>query len=212
MALGHERSYWRQLLAGEGLSEDVLPALEQAVALFTLCGGKRTARETKELLAETPRAGALDPAVRLKLFDVLRRLYPMDGGVGGLQPDLLGEALVSEVLASDDELLDVALERGKNRNDVRYVLTVLTRLGRRAPEEQRWLRRALETHLLDVSEDAMHVGMETGSPMPEVLAAVIEAAGVHERRRAVSELRIKLPKETDNLKTLTVEVRRQFVA
>jgi hypothetical protein len=47
MALGHERSYWRQLLAGEGLSEDVLPALEQAVALFTLCGGKRTARETK---------------------------------------------------------------------------------------------------------------------------------------------------------------------
>jgi hypothetical protein len=49
----------------------MLPALEQAVALFALCGGKRTARETKELLAETPGARALDPAGRLKLFDVL---------------------------------------------------------------------------------------------------------------------------------------------
>jgi hypothetical protein len=109
-------------------------------------------------------------------------------------------------------LLDVALDRRKVRNDVRYVLTVLTRLGRRAAEEQRWLRRALETRLLNVSEDAMHVGMETGSPMPEVLATVIEAADAHERRRAVDALRIKLPKETDNLKNLAVEVRRQFVA
>ncbi len=213
MTLGHERSYWRQLLASEGLpDEHALLALEQAVALFTLCGGKRTARETKELLAESPRARALDPTVRLKLFDVLRRLYPLDGGVGGLQPDLLGEALVSEALASDDELLDIALDRHKARNDVRYALTVLTRLGRRAPGEQRWLRRALEIHLLNVSEDALHVGMETGAPMPEVLAAVINSAGVHERKRTVYELRIRLPKETDNLKNLTVEVRRQVVA
>jgi hypothetical protein len=42
MALGHERSYWRQLLTEDGLHE-LQPALEQAVALLTLCGGKRTA-------------------------------------------------------------------------------------------------------------------------------------------------------------------------
>ena len=54
MALGHERSYWRQLLSEDGLLE-LQPALEQAVALLTLCGGKRTAKEAKAVLAKTPR-------------------------------------------------------------------------------------------------------------------------------------------------------------
>lgn len=105
MALGHERSYWRQLLEADGLIE-LQPALEQAVALLTLCGPKRTAKDAKAILAKTPRLREVAPATLLKLFDVLRRLYPLEGGLVGLQPDVLGETLVSEELAKDDELLD----------------------------------------------------------------------------------------------------------
>jgi len=54
MALGHERSYWRQLLSDADLSDEIVPPLEQAIALLTLCNGKRSATEAKKALARTP--------------------------------------------------------------------------------------------------------------------------------------------------------------
>lgn len=212
MALGHERSYWRQLLLSEGLPEALLTGFEQAIALLTLWNGKRTAKEAKDLLARVPRLRDNEPSARTRLFDNLRRLYPMEGGLAGLQPDVLGETLVSEAFAEDDELLDVALGGENSREDVRSALTVLTRLGRRVPTEQRWLRRGLERHLTKTSEDALYVGMETGSPMPEIHAQVIKEAEPLERRRAVDLLRVKLPAETLNLKDLSIEIKSQFVA
>ncbi len=119
----------------------------------------------------------------------------------------MGETLVSEVLARDDELLDVALSERNSREEIRQALTVLTRLGRRVREEQTWLRRALERHLAEITEEALYVGVETGSPLPEIYAEVIRHAETRARRRAVDSLRIKLPKETTNLKSLGVEVR-----
>ncbi len=76
-AVGHERSYWRQLLASEGLPDDALPSLEQAMALLTLFGGKRSAKEAKDAIARTPRLGEGDAAFRTRVFDGLRRLYPL---------------------------------------------------------------------------------------------------------------------------------------
>ena len=211
MAIGHERSYWRQLLSAHGMSDGMLPALEQAVALLTLCNGKPTTKDAKAVLARTPRLRELDPSLRITLFDALRRLYPLDGGLTGLRPDLLGETLVSDVLASDDEVLDAAFGQDCSREDMRYALTVLTRLGRRVPEEQRYLRRALERNLTKISEDAVDVGMETGSPMPEILGKVISAAAGHERKQTVNELRFKIPKETLNLRGLKVAILRQSI-
>jgi tetratricopeptide (TPR) repeat protein len=193
------------------LNDQVLPALEQAVALLTLCNGKRTAREAKAVLARTPRLRDSDPEARLALYDTLRRIYPLEGGLAGLRPDLLGETLVSQVLAVDDEVLDAAFGPDCSREDMRYALTVLTRLGRRVPVEQRWLRRALERNLTKIAEDALHVGMETGSPMPEMLAHVIKAAPLHERKQIVDALRNKLPVETLNLIGLSVEIGHQAV-
>jgi tetratricopeptide (TPR) repeat protein len=212
MALGHERSYWRQLLNDAGIPDQMMPALEQAIALLTLCGGKRSAKEAKAFLARTPRLRELEPLDRVRLFDALRRLYPLEGGLAGLQPDLLGETLVSDELGADDELLDAALGEESSREDVRYALTVLTRLGRRVPEQQQWLERALERYLVKVSEDALHVGIETGSPMPEVHAKVIRAAERQKRRRAVELLGSKLPTETLNLASLSIEIKQQAVA
>lgn len=102
MLLAHERSYWRQLLDGEKISDQALPAMQQALALLTLCGGKRTAKEAKGLVGRAPKFRALEGAIQVKIFDVLRRLYPLEEGLTGLQPDLLGETLVSEELGRDE--------------------------------------------------------------------------------------------------------------
>jgi hypothetical protein len=212
MALGHERSFWRRLLDCAALPIELLSALEQAVALLTLSNGGRSARQAKELLNRTPRLRELRPELRTNVFDLLRKIYPMEGGLMGLQPDLLGETLVSEALAQDDELLDVALGAASGQEERRYALTVLTRLARRIPSEERWLKRALERNLIDISDDALSVGVETGSPMPKVHAEVLRSAERGERRQAVEKLRSKLPKETTNLAELTVEIRRQTVS
>ncbi|MGO9329275.1 MAG: metallophosphoesterase family protein, partial [Steroidobacteraceae bacterium] len=212
MALGHERSYWRRLLDDAGLSEKIQPALEQVIALLTLYGGKRSARETKAILARAPAMKQVEASDRAKVFDTLRQIYPLEGGLDGLQPDLLGETLVSQALEKDDELLDAVFDEDAARGDSRYALTVLTRLGRRVPAEERWLKRALERRLNALSEDALDVGIETGEPMPKILAEVVKAAERHERRRAVDLLRPKLPKKTRNLTNLTVEIRQQSVS
>jgi tetratricopeptide (TPR) repeat protein len=211
MVIGHERSYWRQLLSDEGMSDEMLPALEQAVALLTLCNGKLAAKDAKAVLARTPRLRELDPSVRIKLFDALRRLYPLEGGLAGLRPALLGETLIGEVLKTDDEVLDAAFGPDCSREDMRYALTVLTRLGHRVPEEQRWLRRALERNLTKISDAALDVGMETGSPMPEIFGQVIGAAASHERKQTVNALRAKIPKETLNLRRFKVAILRQSI-
>ena len=95
MALAHERSYWRKLLKDGSDSDQMLTALEQAVTLLTLCGGKRTAKEAKAILARAPAVQEIDEPERTALFDILRQMYPhpIEGGLVGLQPDLLGETL-----------------------------------------------------------------------------------------------------------------------
>ena len=212
MALGHERSYWRQLINSLPLPEQLLPAFEQAVAVFTLGGGRRTAKEARTLLTRMPRGRDLDSDTRQNLFDGLRRLYPLEGGIGTLQPDLLGESLIGEALENDDELLDATIGEQNNDDEIRRALTVLTRLGRRVPTEQRWLKLGLERFLTKISVEALQVGMETGAPMPELHAQVLRSAERHDRRRAVEILQARLPAKSDNLVDLNVEVRRQAVA
>ena len=182
------------------------------MALLTLYGGKRSAKEAKAILERAPAMSQIEASDHARIFEVLRQLYDWDGGLRGLQPDILGEALVSEAFDRDDELLDSAFLEATTREDVRSALTVLTRLGRRVPDAQRWLRRVLQRRLRSLSEDAMYVGMETGAPMPDILAEVIKTAERHERHRTVDLLRSKVPKETFNLTNLDVEIRRQAVA
>jgi tetratricopeptide (TPR) repeat protein len=212
IAIGHERSYWRQLLNNADLPEQFMRSIEQGMALLTLYGGKRSAKEAKAILERAPAMSQIEASDHARIFEVLRQLYDWDGGLRGLQPDILGEALVSEAFDRDDELLDSAFLEATTREDVRSALTVLTRLGRRVPDAQRWLRRVLQRRLRSLSEDAMYVGMETGAPMPDILAEVVKTAERHERHRTVDLLRSKFPKETFNLTNLDVEIRRQAVA
>jgi hypothetical protein len=176
MALGHERAYWRHLLEGARLGEVWLEGLEEALALLTLVGGANSAREAKALIGRTPRLRGQPLEAKTRLFDLLRRLYRGSGGLAGLQPDLLGEYLVAEALARDDELLDIALEEPSTSEQARSALTVLTRLARRDPAEGCWLARALQRHIAERIQEAFDVALETGPPMPEAIAATLQMA------------------------------------
>jgi tetratricopeptide (TPR) repeat protein/glycosyltransferase involved in cell wall biosynthesis len=206
MALGHERAYWRHLLKGAGLGEACFDGLEQAIALLTLVGGASSARDAKALIGRTPRLQGHSLDVKTRLFDLLRRLYRRGGGLAGLQPDVLGERLVAEALAHDDELLDITLEPASTSEQARNALTVLTRLARRDPVEGQWLARALRRHIVVRAQEALEVALETGSPMPEAIAATLQAAERTSRRRVVRALRPLLPEETVNLKGLAIEI------
>ena len=211
MALGHERAYWRHLLEGAGPGEAWLDGLEQSIALLTLVGGVNSAREAKALIGRTPRLRGQPLDIKTQLFDLLRRLYRRSGGLAGLQPDVLGERLVAEALARDDELIDILLETQNTPDQARHALTVLTRLAKRDPAERRWLARALERHIAGRVQEAFEVAFETGSPMPEAIVAALRAAERGTQRRVVRALRLRLPDETVNLQGLATDIADRHV-
>ena len=204
--LGHERSYWRKFLAERRLDPALLDAVEQALALFTLAGGARSATDARELLRRAPQLRHASAAGREGVFELLRQLYRRDGGLAPLEPDLLGERLVAKALAAEDELLDIALDKDATRETALRALTALTRLARRFPAERKWLALALERYLAPRAQDAFAVAQETGAPMPELLAGAIAKSPAQTQRTVIQTLFPKLPKETGNLSLLAVEV------
>jgi tetratricopeptide (TPR) repeat protein/glycosyltransferase involved in cell wall biosynthesis len=210
--LRHEREYWRRALGNAAVETDYLDGLEQLIALLTLIGGTRSAAETRHVINLTPRLREAAPRVKNQLFDHLRPLYGRNGGISGLQPDLLGERLVADSLAKDDELIDIVFKNSQQASErVRYAYTVLTRLARQDDHERQWLARALERHLHHTADDAMTVAMETGAPMPEMIVSVLQATLTSSRQKLVNTLRGKLPKDTVNLKFLAVRISKQHV-
>ena len=118
-----------------------------------------------------------------------------------------------QTIDRDDELLDVVFTPANNTSERRrYAYTVLTRLARQDQHERRWLRKALERHLQHTGDDAMAVAMETGSPMPEMIAEVLRNPRMPARQKLINTLRVQVPKETINLLELAVPIAKQHVA
>ena len=126
--LRHEREYWRRAFVEAAIDEQYLDGFEQLLALLTLIGGTRSAAETRQIIKLTPRLSGTVPLLQDRIFDVLHPCYGRDGGVLGVEPDLLGERLVADALDRDDELLDVVFTPANNTSERRrYAYTVLTR-------------------------------------------------------------------------------------
>ncbi len=105
----HERHYWYRALADAGVEVDYHDGFEQVMALLTLIGGTRSARDTRAVINLTPRLRDAPQVAKTRIFDLLREFYEREGGASGLQPDLLGERLIANALAVDDELIDIVL-------------------------------------------------------------------------------------------------------
>ncbi len=148
--LDHEEHFWREQLRDRGRAGErkALNKLRLAVAELTLKGGARDKAEAEHMVGDED------------LATLLRDLYPGRAGqryLGGLEPDLLGEAMVWRALSQEGAGAGPYLDRvfeGADAQAVRTGFTVLGRLSEDHEEVAGWIARVLAR---DVAGRAMEV-------------------------------------------------------
>src|SRR6185369_15071787 len=168
--LRHERRFWSQQIEETRLRD----AFDRAVAALALVAGAATEPDARALLGRVLDGFPSRPDLMDGILDRLRAMY---GGAGRfvepLQPDLLGEELVADVLQRDIRLLERLLD-GATAEEGRSLLTVLTRLAQRRPAAEEWLRATFHARLSLLAESALEVAIETGDPIGLGVAREIE--------------------------------------
>ena len=188
--LRHEARYWERSAVQHGLRLHEL-TLRRAVAAATLCGA---ANESEALRLLGCVRGLRDQSddVRMRAALWLRDLYPLAADPvepavsrprspeywGILEPDLLAEHLVVDVVAEVPDLLPTLLQETSARQD-HQALTVLARAAVTHPQ----VATSVEDLLLQLpglAPAAARVATETAQPAPLVIALVglVKAGGL----------------------------------
>ncbi|WP_284197641.1 glycosyltransferase, partial [Chitinimonas prasina] len=202
--IGHERRYWQKVLAD--IPASATPHEESAslfMALATLVNGLHTPREGEALWVD---AGE-DKARFKSLFGKLAPLYPGRQGVQALRPDLLGEALVAQVLlgVNGANLLRAVLGH-KQASVRRSALTVLARLLRHRAELADMIEPLLGEYFLTCADDFVAVMIETPGPLSHSIENAFSLLNT-QRKNQVSGILVKhLTDETIPLVDLGVMV------
>ena len=188
--VAHETHFWLKRYAEQYEKDNQARAdfgerASRVVAAVTLLGGVATKQAADELVERV--AGPREE----HFVRFLRALYPGRGGrtearhLAGLEPDLLGETLVQNVLmdpGTPDDYLDRVFE-GADGDALRNGFIVLGRVSLRRPDQGRaWLDRVLRVdvpgragHAFDA---AMALGKESAAaPLGPVLAQALEDQG-----------------------------------
>lgn len=208
--LDHERRFLTQragVTVGTREGRAFVAAADAVIAAVTLRGG--VAR-----LADLRGYSRLAGAAADSLLEVLPDIYPeIHGGFSGpLEPDLLGETLVMQVLSKPTlipDFLDAALE-GAGRRELTQAFTVLSRISDVHPEQGTdWLRKALASDLparaLPAFDAAMaHGRRAAGGALGPLLADALEARGTLTEATTLSQTRI--PESTLGLKRVALWV------
>jgi tetratricopeptide (TPR) repeat protein len=213
-ALDHERDYWRRTLGesarGESAGDETaLRRIEQAMALLTLADGTADPVAARAVIAAAPLLRDQTATAQEALFNNLHTIYPRNGGVDALRPDLLGETLIHAALTNDERLLDTALD-GENAS-VGAALTALTRLADRGKPQ--WLERALDQKRLKQGfvDQVMETALQLGPTLGDALAAAVDGAEQRIRNGLVNHLFAKLPEQTVALAVLSEKISRRKV-
>ena len=162
----HEQRYWRKVTSNyalEGISPDREAEANLLMGLVTLIGYAPTAKAIEPLWVA---AGGHPPNLK-PLFNSVSPLYPSRQGLGALQPDLLGEALVgSQVLGSTGEaLLNAVLGEKSSAVQRTHALTILARLLRYRADLSNPLVDALSKHFARCAQALFQVCIQTPSPL-----------------------------------------------
>ncbi|MEV0522756.1 hypothetical protein AB0I66_04980 [Streptomyces sp. NPDC050439] len=165
--LEHEEPYWSLAARVSGITvhERTQRRAVAAAALY----GATDEPQAERLLAALPGLSATDEDQQLRIRLWLKDLYPAPSGEstvywGSLQPDLLAEYLVADVLRKGANLLGPLMERCAPQQ-VRRGLTVLARAGLHQPDVDDRLR-ALVPALGENLPEAVRVVAETENPGP----------------------------------------------
>jgi hypothetical protein len=111
--LRRERHFWETRAGASGLPGHLLKGIGQAVTAVTLNGGVATETDAIDLFRRVRRLHDQTESVIATISDLLHEMYPGDGWIAPLLPDLLGEHLVStELSGGDDEILGLVLDSG----------------------------------------------------------------------------------------------------
>ena len=165
--VSHEQRFWRQAMTGlGGVGNELEQQATLLITLATLCKGIVSDRDIEPLW----RALDQDKTQLKSLFKTLSPLYPDRQGLQGLQPDLLGEALVAQTLLGRHgaNLLDAVLSKGTA--DMRHAsLTVLARLLGYRPDVAAMLEEAIVQNLPACASELIEVCLETPSPLPALM-------------------------------------------
>jgi tetratricopeptide (TPR) repeat protein len=180
------------------------------VAALTLLGGAPD-KATAERLRE-----AADGPDGPEFLDQLRRLYPgtsrqqtQDRYLSKLEPDLLGEELVSSVLENPETASDFVgkISAGAPPTAIKNAFTVLGHLAWRHGQDSRpWIKQLLEADLEQRAEPALRSAMALGekttsAPIGLVLAELVRSDGT---LKLAKRLDAELPKHSVSLRELAV--------
>ena len=171
-ALRRESAFWRETAESRHLTLDD-PLLGQAVAVATLttANNMNEAETALEALAGFAQDGGT--LVRGQVARWLRDLAADDGlWFHPIEPDLLGEAHVADVLAATPKLAS-GVVRVLESDRAKHALTVLTRSARTRPHVVEALRWAVMDNLTSVWPQALEVAQESGEPMGSILATIL---------------------------------------
>lgn len=108
--LRRERHFWEMRAQSSGLSGHLLRGISQAMTVVTLSFGIDTQKDALELLRRIRRLHDQPESIIAAISDLLHEMYPGNGWIAPLLPDLLGEHLVSTELSEErEEILALVL-------------------------------------------------------------------------------------------------------
>jgi hypothetical protein len=161
----HEQRYWHKA-TGTTSNESSCALL---MSLVTLSGAAARPRDLEPLWRSVE-----GEAAQLKhLFNALAPLYPETQGLGGLRPDLLGEALVALQLQGTHGPAILTAVLGKTVTEAQrlHALTVLSRLLRYRSDLTPLIEDALVAQFAACAKVIVTVTVQTPSPLPKAAEA-----------------------------------------
>lgn len=208
--VAHERRYWRNAFSDVGLDVGVLE--EQAALLMafaTLTNGLLTSRDAESVWVW---AGGVKPLLTI-LFKRLRSLYPSPKGLEPWRPDLLGEALIAQVLLSEtgSRLLNAILQIG-NRGFRQSSLTVLGRLLRNRADILDLVENALSLNFLRCADDILAACVEAPGQFPKIAERAYMRLEAKEKFLVAVQLERQMHFDILPLSGLDVEVSRTLAS
>jgi hypothetical protein len=202
--LRQEAHHWENGARQAGLADLDERVRRRAVAVATLAAAD-TEREAADLLAAVPDLSDAGEGVRRQVARWLNALYPGDGFLRPLEPDLLGEHLVASVLGEVPELAREVIVRSAP-DKVRRPLTVLTRAARTYDAAAVALGDVLRDELPSLWAAAIEVAVETGDPIGALLAQALTESP---RPEIVGAMLTRLPDDTVALRELAAVATEQ---
>jgi tetratricopeptide (TPR) repeat protein len=174
--LGLEYEHWNKALNFD-VRSNLPTAVKNGVAQVTLVGHVDNVQAAEELIGNDPLYRNVKDIDVPRVVSALVQIFPgADEGLGGLEPDLIGEHHVLKVIT--DALVDACLDwAGANREQRQHILTVLNRATRaehgvQTSRAEAQLDQLVRTRAAALGGDLIKVALETPGRLLDLCPAL----------------------------------------